>query len=220
VVVEELQVTAKASLIFSDISGERRYVRLHFLNEVPMQELAILFFIDASAPVEQLPDTLEDLVYAVAYAIHRSGGGGGGMKYVGVVLNKQDLLEGAEEQGRVLERIKEEVGFVMRDVLDLEGQEGIRWEVLDGVSAKTGDGVKDVFDTIVKALLGADVLQGPGVKAVTGGPTLGERVARLGEKGEERVARLGEKGEELVRSGKQVGKQVGKHVAGLRAVDV
>jgi hypothetical protein len=207
--VEELQVTTKSSLIFSDISGDRRSVRLHFLNEVPMQELAILFFIDAAAPVERLPATLEDLVYAVAYAIHRSGsvgGGDGGTKYVGVVLNKQDLLEEGGEGVRVLEKIKEEVGFVMRDVLELEGQTAIRWEVLEGVSAKTGDGVKDVFHTVAKAVFGVDILQGP--KPVTGGPTLGARVARLGEKGEE-----------LVRSGKQMGKQVGKQVVGLKGVD-
>jgi hypothetical protein len=194
--VEELPVTRKTSLVLSDIGGsDRREVRLHFLHSVPILDLSILFFIDASAPLATLPSVLEDLVYHVTYARNRAGG----TRYVGVVLNKQDLLSPAgdrekEYQGAslndratVVERIKEEVHKVMAQVMKvplLDAREDtMRWEVLDGkkdgISAKTGVGVKDVFDTVARAVFGVEktgllgVVTGGLLETVTGGPPSG-----------------------------------------------
>ncbi|KAF8542703.1 hypothetical protein BDD12DRAFT_332212 [Trichophaea hybrida] len=143
--IEELPVTRKTSLVLSDIGGsDRREVRLHFLHSVPILDLSILFFIDTSAPLATLPSVLEDLVYHVTYARNRAGG----TRYIGIVLNKQDLLVPGGEQEKeyqgaslndraaIVERIKEEVQKVMEQVmkeplLDV-GQDTMKWEVLDG----------------------------------------------------------------------------------------
>ena len=172
--------------MLSDIGGSnRREVRLHFLHPVP----SILFFIDASAPLAQLPAVLEDLVYHVTYARNRAGG----TKYVGVVLNKQDLLApaaaadggGGNDKGKdkdkdrandsdndkrprdraaVVAVIEREVTRVMAQVMKEVREDTMRWEVLDGgkggISAKTGDGVRDVFDAVARAVLGESGLRG------------------------------------------------------------
>lgn len=205
--------------MLSDIGGsDRREVRLHFLHSVPILDLSILFFIDASAPLAQLPAVLEDLVYHVTYARNRAGG----TKYVGVVLNKQDLLlasaaaaggggpddggdgngkdnndkndkdndkdsddKGPRDRAATVAAISREVTRVMAQVMKEPLREAhedtIRWEVLDGgkggISAKTGEGVRDVFDTVARAVFGVDKLESGLRGAVSGGLGLLETVA-------------------------------------------
>ncbi|KAI5816145.1 P-loop containing nucleoside triphosphate hydrolase protein, partial [Pyronema omphalodes] len=158
--IEELEVTRKTSLVFSDIgSSDRREVRLHFLHSVPIQDLSILYFVDASAPSETLPTVLEDLVYHVTYARNRTGGKG--TKYIGIVLNKQDLI-GPRDRAYLVQELKTEVDKVMHMVMkeQIKGnrneKDSMLWEVLDGgkmgISAKNGEGVKEVFNKVAKAV--------------------------------------------------------------------
>ncbi|CCX07130.1 P-loop containing nucleoside triphosphate hydrolase protein [Pyronema domesticum] len=158
--IEELEVTRKTSLVFSDIGGsDRREVRLHFLNSVPIQDLSILYFVDASAPIDTLPGVLEELVYHVTYARHRAGG----TKYVGIVLNKQDLI-GPRDRAYMVQELKTEVDkvmeMIMKEPLLEKKDDTMMWEVLDGgklgISAKTGEGVKEVFNTVAKAVFGVE----------------------------------------------------------------
>lgn len=205
--VEELLVTSRTSLIFSDVGGSeaRREARLHFLNSVPIDDLSILFFIDASAPLEELPCTLDELVYLVSYARSR----GGHTKYLGIVINKQDLLTGAagwhhishgrasglrksgeadkeedSERAAAVARITAGVEKAMEVVVKSpvmgrgvgeEVETSMKWEVLDGgrpgISAKTGTGVKEVFDTVSRAVFGNDRAGMGLLGIVTGGPT-------------------------------------------------
>ena len=150
---------------------------------------SILFFIDASAPLAQLPAVLEDLVYHITYARNRAGG----TKYVGVVLNKQDLLlapaaaagDGGNDKDKdkdkdrvndssndkrprdraaVVAAISREVTRVMAQVMKEAREDTMKWEVLDGgkggISAKTGDGVRGVFDTVARAVVGESGFRG------------------------------------------------------------
>jgi GTPase SAR1 family protein len=158
--VEELEVTRKTSLVFSDIGGsDRREVRLHFLNSVPIQDLSILYFVDASAPIDTLPGVLQELVYHVTYARNRAGG----TKYVGIVLNKQDLI-GPRDRAYMVQELKTEVdkvmAMIMKEPLLEKKNDTMMWEVLDGgklgISAKTGEGVKEVFNTVAKAVFGVE----------------------------------------------------------------
>ncbi|KAI5855712.1 hypothetical protein BZA05DRAFT_389428 [Tricharina praecox] len=159
--VEEFPISgSSSSLVFSDIGGsDRRELRLHFLHAVPILDLCILFFIDVTASLEELPNTLKDLAYAVTYARSRAGYG---TKFVGVVLNKQDLLREDEivRSGRVA-RITREVRGAMKEFVGKDGEAGLKWEVLDGgvegISASTGVGVKDVLMTVVNAVFDGEV---------------------------------------------------------------
>jgi len=159
--VEEVLISPGCSLIFSDIGAcNRREVRLHFLHAVPILDLSILFFIDVSASFSELPCTIVDLDYCVSYARSRAGYG---TKYVGIVLNKQDLLldDEVSRSGRVA-RITREVNVVMSGVAVGNPEVGeLKWEVLDGgtggISASTGQGVDGVLMAVARAVFGGDI---------------------------------------------------------------
>lgn len=195
--VEEIQITSTTSLVFTDISGaaDRRTVRLHFLQSAQISDMSMLFFIDASAPPSQLRNVLSDMVYYITFAYRRSPTL---LKYVGIVVNKQDmLLPEAIEKSKlkptlaleppgatdladeangdsVLEPMdrKAVVKKIMVDVREAmeiaaaattsEGGNQLVWEILDGgkagISAKTGKGVKMVFNAVVKAVYGSETL--------------------------------------------------------------
>lgn len=182
-------MTSKTSLVFSDIGkSDRREARLHFLADVPILDLSILYFVDASAPAAELPAALEDLAYHVAYAADRT-------KYVGVVLNKQDLLPepeswahihsrrsgeserdtGDEDRDAAVRRISAAVNEVMEGVVGTGDAETVRWEVIDGgrmgFSAKLGTGVNEVYDVVARAVFEVERAGMGLLGMVTGGPT-------------------------------------------------
>jgi len=97
---------------------------------------------------------------------------------VGVVLNKQDLLQPEAERAEVVGRITQEVGEAMRHVEDTQLQrEGVlNWEVLEGMNYETGAGVKEAFDAVSRAVHG---VERAGLRGVTP-HVLGERRARHG----------------------------------------
>jgi hypothetical protein len=127
---------------------------------------------------------LEDLVYSVTYARSRASGR---LRYVGVVLNKQDLLKSEAERTEVVGRITQEVGEAMRHVEDtqLQREGALNWEVLnggrEGMNCETGAGVKGVFDAVARAVHGVERSGLRGFVAAGATPhVLGERRARHG----------------------------------------
>ncbi|KAI5780437.1 hypothetical protein EDC01DRAFT_633311 [Geopyxis carbonaria] len=180
--VEEIPVTSKTSIVLSDIGGtDYRNIRLHFLNSVAILDLSILFFLDVSATPVELANAFGHLVYSVTYARTRLPPGSE-LKFVGIVLNKQDALhsdsavrhlgeniidvveeyaekvtgEHHEHHGRhraeVVAELRARVMTVMTDL------EPLNWKLLDGgakgISTKTGVGVKPVFDAVTEAVFG------------------------------------------------------------------
>lgn len=76
-------------MTFSEVGGtDRRNIRLQFVQSLPLLGISILFFIDVTSSPEALRAAFEELVYALSYTQAR----GCSIHYLGVVLNKQDLL--------------------------------------------------------------------------------------------------------------------------------
>lgn len=167
--MEEIPVVGKHTIILTDPGPDRRDFRLHFLS-TPTQPVSILYFIDANCTLPQLANALEMLVYAVTYAQGR-----GGVSYVGIVLNRQDLLPDEDvgiERGvfvggrrQRVEQVKREVEEVMEMVCSfgMAGEKAmrmLRWEVLSGydsgISGKMGWGVAEVFDRVCMETLGVE----------------------------------------------------------------
>ncbi|KAH8149720.1 uncharacterized protein LAJ45_06351 [Morchella importuna] len=88
--VEEVVVNKKGETItFIEVGGtNRRGIRLQFLKAMPGQAISILFFIDVTSSPEALQKAFEELVYVITYTQERACS----IHYLGVVLNKQDLL--------------------------------------------------------------------------------------------------------------------------------
>ncbi|RPA89871.1 hypothetical protein L873DRAFT_1754505, partial [Choiromyces venosus 120613-1] len=147
---------------FTEIaSSDRRNFRLQFLRSRPPAPIAVLFFIDASKrDPEVIMKSLEELVYALMYARSRECR----VLYLGIVLNKQDLLLGGDDRRvgvRGLEVLKGMVGDTMKKLLSQQQQKEEqrdvqelvvvpqRWEVFaDGVSMKTGVGVERILSGV------------------------------------------------------------------------
>lgn len=89
--VEEVLINKKGDTItFSEVGGtNRRNIRLQFLQSLPLLGISILFFIDVTSSPDALQAALEELIYVISYTQAR----GCSIHYLGVVLNKQDLLD-------------------------------------------------------------------------------------------------------------------------------
>jgi len=131
--------------------SDRRNFRLQFMHLAPLSPIGLLFFIDTSRRDPEIMKSLEELVYALMYARSRECR----VRYLGIVLNKQDLLLGGDDRWRGgLEVVKGMVCDTMKELLSQqqEKQEALelvaplRWEVFDhGVSMKTGTGVERIL---------------------------------------------------------------------------
>jgi len=131
--------------------SDRRNFRLQFMHLAPLSPIGLLFFIDTSRRDPEIMKSLEELVYALMYARSRECR----VRYLGIVLNKQDLLLGGDDRWRGgLEVVKRMVCDTMKELLSQqqEKQEALelvaplRWEVFDhGVSMKTGTGVERIL---------------------------------------------------------------------------
>lgn len=88
--VEEVTVNKKGETItFIEVGGtNRRGIRLQFLQVIPGQRISIIFFIDITSSPETLRKAFEELLYVISYTQERACS----IHYLGVVLNKQDLL--------------------------------------------------------------------------------------------------------------------------------
>ncbi|CUS07718.1 unnamed protein product [Tuber aestivum] len=137
---------------FTEIaSSDRRNFRLQFLHLKPLSSIALLFFIDSSRGDPEAMKSLEELAYAIMYARSRECR----IRYLGIVLNKQDLLLGGDDQRRErLQVIKGMVCETMKQLLSRQQEKQdaqelvvpLRWEVFgDGVSMKTGAGVERIL---------------------------------------------------------------------------
>ena len=133
-------------------SSDRRNFRLQFIHLAPLSPIGLLFFIDASRrDPEIIMKSLEELVYALTYARSRECR----VRYLGIVLNKQDLLFGGDDRWREgLEVVKGMVCDTMKKLLSQQQEKQdppelvapLRWEVFDhGVSMKTGTGVERIL---------------------------------------------------------------------------
>lgn len=89
--VEEVIINKKGDTItFSEVGGtNRRNIRLQFLQSLPLLGISILFFIDVTSSPDVLRAAFEELIYVISYTQAR----GCSIHYLGVVLNKQDLLD-------------------------------------------------------------------------------------------------------------------------------
>lgn len=89
--VEEVLINKKGDTItFSEVGGtNRRNIRLQFLQSLPLLGISILFFIDVTSSPDALRAAFEELIYVISYTQSR----GCSIHYLGVVLNKQDLLD-------------------------------------------------------------------------------------------------------------------------------
>lgn len=89
--VEEVLINKKGDTItFSEVGGtNRRNIRLQFLQSLPLLGISILFFIDVTSSPDVLRAAFEELIYVISYTQSR----GCNIHYLGVVLNKQDLLD-------------------------------------------------------------------------------------------------------------------------------
>ncbi|PWW76851.1 hypothetical protein C7212DRAFT_363451 [Tuber magnatum] len=137
---------------FTEIgNSDRRNFRLQFLRLEPIPPTSLLFFIDSSRGDSGVAKSLEELAYALMYARDR----GCRVRYLGIVLNKQDLLLSGDDQWRGRGKVVE--GMVCETMKQLlprlqekrDAQElvvPLRWEVFgDGVSMKTGAGVERIL---------------------------------------------------------------------------
>ncbi|KAG0131302.1 hypothetical protein HOY82DRAFT_485302 [Tuber indicum] len=150
---------------FTEIArSDRRNFRLQFPHLTPLSPIALLFFIDVSrGDPGVIMKSLEELVYALEYVRSRECQ----VRYLGIVLNKQDLL-GDRWRGplQVVEEVVCETmeGLLSRQQVKQDAQElvvPLRWELFgDGVSMKTSAGVERILRGVGAGIMTEEEAQG------------------------------------------------------------
>lgn len=150
--MEAIEIGRKGSpktIYFSEVANsDRRNLRLQFLQSLPMLTTGILFFVDITSTPARLAEALDELTYALTYT-HLKGCR---IRYLGIVLNKQDLLVPAGRSVVIGTRnqVQEALGNFERSQPECL----FPWDILgDGlVSVKTGIGMKEVLAGLIAGL--------------------------------------------------------------------
>ncbi|KAG0640006.1 hypothetical protein HOY80DRAFT_1009279 [Tuber brumale] len=170
--VQEIPLSDQIINFIEIASSDRRNFRLQFPRLTPLPPIALLFFIDVSrGDPGVIMKSLEELIYALKYAKSRECQ----VRYLGIVLNKQDLL-GNRWRGP-LQVVEGVVCEAMEGLLSQQqGKQDVQdlvplcWEVFgDGVSMKTGTGVERILKGVGAGIMVKREEQGEPMRTGTAG---------------------------------------------------
>lgn len=144
--MEEVLINKKGdTIVFSEVGGtDRRNIRLQFLQSLPTLGVSILFFIDVTSPQKLLREAFEELIYVISYTQAR----GCQIHYLGIVLNKQDLLN--PQQTRKKNQPESRIDLEKEWLDEKTGSEKYEVDLMDGQSEIVKWIKKEVFKAMEK----------------------------------------------------------------------